>query len=164
MNVGVSDDRVSAAGGAAHDLGLAAILGGNLFARVSRTAERPCEARSAASRSSSRKSGGRSRPARAPRWCTVLPCSSAAPYSVTITSTWWRGVVITAPASNQGTIRERSSPPSVTVDGRQSSERSSSESAGAGDEVLVAADAGVLAAVDRVGDHLALDVDRERAR
>ena len=34
MNAGVSDDRVSAAGRAAHDLGLAAILGGNLFARV----------------------------------------------------------------------------------------------------------------------------------
>ncbi len=34
----------------------------------------------------------------------------------------------------------------------------------AGDEVLVAADPRVLAAVDRVGDDLAVDVDRERAR
>ena len=32
----------------------------------------------------------------------------------------------------------------------------------AGDEVLVAADPRVLAAVDRVGDHLAVDVDRDR--
>ena len=65
-----------------------------------------------------------------PRWCTVLPCSSAAPYSVTMTSTWWRGVVITAPASNHGTIRERSSSPTVIVDGRHSSERSSRSRAG----------------------------------
>ena len=109
-----------------------------------RTAERPCEARSAASRSSSRKSGWATSASASPRWWTVSPWSSAAPCSVTITSTWWRGVVITAPASNQGTIRERSSPPIVTVEGRQSSERSSSESAGPGDEVLVAADARVL--------------------
>lgn len=34
MNVRVPDDRLSAAGRAAHDVGLAAILGGNLFARV----------------------------------------------------------------------------------------------------------------------------------
>ena len=33
----------------------------------------------------------------------------------------------------------------------------------AGDEVLVAADPRVLAAVDRVGDDLAVDVDRDRA-
>ena len=65
-----------------------------------------------------------------PRWCTVLPCSSAAPYSVTMTSTWWRGVVITAPASNHGTMRDRSSSPTVIVDGRQSSERSSRSRAG----------------------------------
>ena len=72
--------------------------------------------------------------------------------------------MITAPASNQGTIRERSSPP--TVDGRRAGRAASgprATSAGAGDEVLVAADARVLAAVDRVGDHLAVDVDRQRA-
>lgn len=34
MKVRVPDDRVSAVGRAAHDVGLAAILGGNLFARV----------------------------------------------------------------------------------------------------------------------------------
>ncbi len=34
MNVSVPDDRVSAAGRAAHDVGLAAILGGNMFARI----------------------------------------------------------------------------------------------------------------------------------
>ena len=81
---------------------------------------------------------GRSARAPTPRWCTVLPSSSAAPYSVTITSTWWRGVVITAPAleprhdprAQLAVDRRRSS-------GRQSSERSDSSSAGAGDEVLV---------------------------
>ena len=50
--------------------------------------------------------------------------------------------------------------PSVMVDGMQSSERSSRSRAGPGHEVLVAADARVLHGVDRVGDHLALDVDR----
>ena len=46
---------------------------------------------SAASRSSSRKSGWATSASASPRWWTVRPCSSAAPYSVTITSTWWRG-------------------------------------------------------------------------
>ena len=59
-----------------------------------------------------------------------MPWSSAAPYSVTLRSTWWRGVVITAPASNHGTIRERSSPLIVTVEGRQSIARASSDRAG----------------------------------
>jgi len=39
-------------------------------------------------------------------------------------------VVITAPASSQGTIRERVSPQISTVDGMQSRERSSRSSAG----------------------------------
>jgi hypothetical protein len=64
-----------------------------------------------------------------PRWRTVLPWSSAAPCSVTITSTWCLGVVMTVPASNQGTMRERSSSPIVTVEGMQRIERSSSWSA-----------------------------------
>jgi hypothetical protein len=57
-----------------------------------------------------------------------LPSSSATPYSVTITSTWCRGVVITAPGPNHGTIRECSSPSLENVDGRQISERSESSS------------------------------------
>ena len=54
----------------------------------------------------------------------------AAPCSVMITSAWWRGTVITAPRSNQGTIRECSSPSISTVEGRQRSERSSSSRPG----------------------------------
>ena len=52
------------------------------------------------------------------------------PYSVTTTSIWCRGVVITAPASNHGTIRLRISPSRVTVEGRHRSERSSIDSPG----------------------------------
>jgi len=34
VRLGVESDSISSAGRAAHDIGLAAILGGNLFARV----------------------------------------------------------------------------------------------------------------------------------
>lgn len=46
-----------------------------------------------------------------------------------MTSTWWRGVVITAPGPNHGTIRDRTWPSLVVyVEGRQISERSDSSS------------------------------------
>jgi hypothetical protein len=59
-----------------------------------------------------------------------LPCSSAAPYSVTTTSTWCRGVVITVPASNHGTMRECSSSPILIVEGMHNSDLASSDRAG----------------------------------
>ncbi len=87
-------------------------------------------ARAAASRSSSRKSGRAIAASASPRWSTVLPWSSATPYSVMTTSTWWRGVATTVAASNHGAIRERSSPPTVAVERRQISERAETESPG----------------------------------
>ena len=109
--------------------------------------------------------GGRSEASSRPRWWTVLPISSAAPCSVTTTSTWWRGVVMTVPASNHGTMRDLHRPALGRAGGRQAQQRAAVErQARAGDEVLVAADAGVLRAGDRVGDDLAVDVDRHARR
>ena len=72
------------------------------------------------------------------------------------------GVVITAPASNHGTIRDRDA---AHLDGRGEAEQRLrlKRQRRPGHEVLVAADPGVLSAVDRVGDHLSLDVDCHRA-
>ena len=50
----------------------------------------------------------------------------------------------------------------MTVERRHNSERAISEN-GPRDEVLVTADARILHTSDRVGDHLSLDVDRQRA-
>ena len=58
---------------------------------------RPAQRSRATASSSSRKSGWAMAARACARWPTVSPASSAAPYSVTITSTWWRGVVTSAP-------------------------------------------------------------------
>ena len=121
--------------------------------------ERPWLARSAASRRPSRNAGWAMAASASPRWCTVLPCSSAAPYSVTMMSTWCRGR-----GDHRAGLEPRDDARAQLVadrdGGRQAQQRPVVEvEGGTGDEVLVPADARVLHRADRVGDHLALDVD-----
>ena len=94
---------------------------------------------------------------------TVSPVSSAAPYSVTTTPVWWRGVDTIAPAGSAGRMRERTAPPTVTVDVQADERVGVDVQIGARHEVLVAADTGDLLAVDVVGHDLPVEVD-DRAR
>ena len=100
------------------------------------------------------------------RWArsrTVRPVSSAAPYSVTTTPVWCRGVETTDPSGGRPAMRDTTSPARTAVERRQTSEWASRCSSAPGHEVLVAPDARDLPAVDGVGHHLAVEVDREGA-
>ena len=80
------------------------------------------------------------------------------------TSTWWRGLVTVAPVGDARHDARHGL--AARVRGRrEADERAVLElEAGDRDEVLVAADARVLASADAVGDDLPVEVDRDARR
>ena len=131
--------------------------GGRELKRDRRAQRRPIS--SATWRRSFRKSGCAMSTRRCARSRTVRPVSSAAPYSVMTTPVWWRGVETTEPSGRSPTMRDTTSP-SCTRRRVEADERVRVEvQLGRGHEVLVAAHARDLLAVDVVGHHLAVEVD-----
>ena len=116
-------------------------------------------ARASAARAS-RTSGWAIRISARARSRRLCPNSSATPHSVTTVRTCARVVTTPAPSCERGDDpRDR---PPLAVDGRAMIARPSDASAGAPDEVHLAADPAVQPVTDRVGDDLAGQVDLDR--